>query len=440
MLTLWVLAAAALGYVVATWVGSPEMIEAGDAHPFYGAVILIKKAFIKMLFMLVAPVVFFSLVDGVIRVGDKSTMRALGGYTLAYYLVTSAIAISIGLLAVLVWHPWTRTIEFGAAAIPLAPAQVEDAATGDGASDATLSLRRVEPKKLIESGSDAPARILRSFLLNCFQNPFAALAEVNILAIVVQALLIGIAIVLVVPRDSPLIAVVAHITVVFHQILSWVIWCAPFGVFAVVFDFTLSMPPGIFEQLLNFCMLVFGATLLHGLVVLPLIAAVAGGTNPVRLFRRIARPLIVALSTSSSAATLPFTLQACEEELDVPKSVANLVCPLGATMNMDGTALFEGIAAIFLAWIYGIELGTAQIVAVFAMAMVSSIGAPGMPSGSMAGMQMVLLAVGIPLEAIAVLLVIERPLDTFRTAVNVEGDIVGALVVKRRMSRRAGMA
>jgi Na+/H+-dicarboxylate symporter len=127
-------------------------------------------------------------------------------------------------------------------------------------------------------------------------------------------------------------------------------------------------------------------------------------------------------------------MRTAEENLKVPNSVSSFVLPLGATMNMDGTALFEAIAAIFLAYLYGIELSNAMIIAIFVMAMVSSIGAPGMPSASMAGMQMVLLAVNIPLEAIAILLVIERPLDTIRTAVNVEGDLVGSLVVSKRLA------
>ena len=128
-------------------------------------------------------------------------------------------------------------------------------------------------------------------------------------------------------------------------------------------------------------------------------------------------------------------MRTAEEELAVDNSVSSFVLPLGATMNMDGTALFEAMAAIFLAYLYGIELSTVMIVTVFLMSMVASIGAPGMPSASMSGMQMVLLAVGIPLEAIAILLVIERPLDTIRTSVNVEGDLIGSLVVDRYLKR-----
>jgi Na+/H+-dicarboxylate symporter len=184
-------------------------------------------------------------------------------------------------------------------------------------------------------------------------------------------------------------------------------------------------------QLFQFALLVVVITLVHGLVVLPLIAWLATGRTPINLLRQIARPMIVAFSTSSSAATLPVSMKTCEEELGVNKSVSSFVLPLGATMNMDGTALFEAMAAVFLAYLYGIELSNVALITIFLMSMVASIGAPGMPSASMAGMQMVLLAVGIPLEAIAILLVIERPLDTIRTAVNVEGDIIGTLVVSR---------
>jgi Na+/H+-dicarboxylate symporter len=124
-------------------------------------------------------------------------------------------------------------------------------------------------------------------------------------------------------------------------------------------------------------------------------------------------------------------MQAAENELGISQSTSSFVLPLGAVMNMDGTALFEGVAAIFLAQLFGIDLSTTGIVMIFIMAMVSSVGAPGMPSGSMSGMQLVMLAAGIPLEGIAILLIIERPLDTFRTAVNVEGDLIAALVVDK---------
>ena len=152
------------------------------------------------------------------------------------------------------------------------------------------------------------------------------------------------------------------------------------------------------------------------------------------LFRNIAQPLVTALSTSSSAATLPVSMDAAQNRFGVSSEVSSVVLPLGATVNMDGTALFEGVAAVFLAQMFGIALDPITITTIFLVAMMASIGAPGIPSGSMAGMQLVLLAVGIPLEAIALLLMIERPLDTFRTAVNVQGDLVGSLVVNKRVT------
>jgi Na+/H+-dicarboxylate symporter len=176
---------------------------------------------------------------------------------------------------------------------------------------------------------------------------------------------------------------------------------------------------------------VIAGTLLHGLVVLPLIAKFVAGVNPLEFFSKAAKPLMVAFATSSSSATLPISMETAEEEFGVSDTVTSFVFPIGATMNMDGTALYEGIAAVFMAYLFGIDLTTTGMVIIFFMAMVSSIGAPGMPSGSMAGMQMVLLGAGIPLEAIGILLVVERPLDTLRTAVNVEGDLIGALVAQR---------
>jgi Na+/H+-dicarboxylate symporter len=435
-LTGWVLIGACLGYVAAKIFGSPEMIAAGDTHPFYGLVMLIKTAFIKALFMLIAPIIFFSLIDGVVRVRDQASMRRLGAYTIGYYLVTTAIAIAIGLCAVLLWHPWTEHAPGGAigASEKSSESLATSAAMAPGATPSE-QYRRVEPRQLIDLKSDSPARILKGFLLRSLQNPFAALAEVNILAIVLNALLIGLAAVLVLPGESPFFAFIHGVNRVFQKILSWIILLAPAGVFAIVFDFTLSVESNLFAQLLKFSLLVLGATLIHGLIVLPALAYFLGGTCPLTLFRKMGQPFLVALSTASSAATLPFTMRACEEELGVAPSVASFVCPLGATMNMDGTALFEGIAAVFLAHLFDVELGTSGVIAIFTMAIISSIGAPGMPSGSMSGMQMVLLAAGIPLEAIGILLVVERPLDTFRTAVNVEGDIVGALVVNKKMSR-----
>lgn len=381
-----------------------------DFHEF---IQLIKSSYLAALKMLIAPMIFVSLICGVIGISDTLQLKQLGGITIAYYFGTTLIAIVLGLIAVFFIHPWTNypaTMDF-----------VGDFPAG----------------KMIASDSDSILGVLQNLGSLALTNPLTALTELNILGIVTNALLIGIAMVVVLPSDSPLLMTMRHLNSVIMKILQWVIKLLPIGIFAILLDFTLALSVGdgnsvqLLMQLLQFSLLVIALTMVHGLVVLPLIAALVAKKNPWQLLKQISQPLIVAFSTSSSAATLPVSMRACNEELAIHPAVTSFVLPLGATMNMDGTALFEAVAAVFLAYLFGVELSNVAILTVFLMAMVSSIGAPGMPSASMAGMQVVLLSVGIPLEAIAILLIIERPLDTIRTALNVEGDIIGALVVAR---------
>jgi Na+/H+-dicarboxylate symporter len=412
-LTVQVAIAAVIGIGSALLFSSAGLLT--EQNAFYESILLIKSVFLAALRMLIAPLIFFSLLGGIASIGNVIRLKSLGGITIAYYLVTSGFAIALALLVVFFVHPWTAY-----------PPIMEGVA--------------IAQDRLIDPGSDSIILVVKGMLLQAFTNPFTALVNLNILGIVTNAFLIGLAMVLVLPGDSPVFKVVHDINQVIVKVLGWVIRILPLGIFAILFDFTLKVSGesghsmGFLNQLLDFALVVIAITLIHGLFILPFIAYVMTGASIPRLFRAIARPMLVAFSTSSSSATLPVTMRTAEKDLEVPKSVSSFVLPLGATMNMDGTALFEAIAAVFLAYLYGIELSNVMIVTIFIMAMIASIGAPGMPSASMAGMQMVLLAVGIPLEAIAILLVIERPLDTIRTAVNVEGDLIGSLVVKSRLS------
>lgn len=401
--------AAVLAVLLASFIGGPLDADGTLAQ----TIMLIKKTFLSALKMLIAPMIFFSLIGGIISIGDVIRLRTLGSVTVLYYLGTTCIAIALALVAVFFVHPWTAY-----------PPSVE-------------IVNAIPESRMIDPGSESIILVLQQMLSLALTNPVSALVNLNILGIVANALLIGVAMVIALPNQSPLFDLVNHINQVIFKILSWVIKLLPIGIFAILFDFTIRLNSGdghsqqFLTQLFQFALLVVVITLIHGLIILPLIAWFTTGQSPVQLFPKIARPLIVAFSTSSSAATLPVTMKTCEEELGMRRSVTSFVLPLGATMNMDGTALFEAVAAIFLAYLYGIELSNLAIVTIFLMSMVASIGAPGMPTASMSGMQMVLIAVGIPLEAIAILLVIERPLDTIRTAINVEGDIIGTLVVDR---------
>ena len=409
-LTVQALIAAVLAVLMALFlVDSP--VDKSAPPAWYEFILMLKTMFLAALRMLIAPMIFFSLLAGIASIGSVLRLRTLGATTLFYYLGTTGVAIALGLVAVFLIHPWT--------AWPPAPELAE----------AEVAVR------MIDAQSGSMIVIIKQFLSLALTNPFTALVELNILGIVTNAFLIGLAMVIVLPADSPVFALVADANRIIIKVLGWVIRLLPIGIFAILFDFTLSIRSGdgqfehILSQLLAFGGLVVALTLFHGLVVLPAIAWWFTRRSPIALLRDLSRPIIVAFSTSSSAATLPVSMRTADETLKVRSSTSSFVLPLGATINMDGTALFEAVAAIFLAYLFDVPLGPAGIVLVFLMSMVASIGAPGMPSGSMAGMQLVLLAVGIPLEAIAILLVIERPLDTIRTSLNVEGDLVGALVI-----------
>ncbi len=414
-LTFWVAAFGLLGYAAGHFLGSSSWPTSPNPPAIYEAILFFKSTFLSLLRMLVAPIVFFSLVGGLLAIGDVRRLRTMGAVAITYYVSTTALAILLGLGVVFFIHPWES----------MAP---DTLAAVHGAAQA--------PAAVVPENAGSLFVVLKSLASQAFVNPFAALANTNILGLVANAFLFGLALLWVLPKDSPLVRAVGDINRVLHTLLGWVIWVTPLGVFAIIFDFSLKLGGGLFAELFGFAAVVFGATMVHGFVVLPILAYLFAGRTPRAFLGKILKPMLVAFSTSSSSATLPVTMQTAETELGVSPAVSSFVFPLGATMNMDGTALFEGVAAVFLAFLFGKHLSSTAMVAIFLMAMVSSIGAPGMPSGSMAGMQMVLLAAGIPLEAIGILLIIERPLDTFRTAVNVEGDIIGAMVVERYMAKR----
>ncbi len=418
-LSFWVLVAGVAGYAGAVAFGDRSWPTMASPPPLYEFVLLLKDTFISALRLLVAPVVFFSLLGGLLGLGNATRLRKIGSVAIGYYVATTFIAICIGLFVVTFIHPWESSgLQLSVEELAAAQSQSPDPAP-----------------VLIDPGSDSVVRILRGMLGTALSNPFHALANLNILAIVTNAMLAGFALILVVPKDSPLVTGIHHMNAIISKVLTWILLFTPLGIFGIVFDFSLRAGGDLFTELLAFSAVVFGATMFHGLLVLPTLGWVLGRINPLHFLRYAGAPLLVALTTSSSSAALPVTMKTCEENFGVSKGVSGFVLPLGATMNMDGTALFEGIAAVFLAHLFGIELTGVSLLAVFLMTIVSSVGAPGMPSGSISGMQMVMLAVGIPLEAIGILLVIERPLDTFRTAVNVEGDMIGALVTQRRLER-----
>ena len=374
--------------------------------------LLLKTAFFAVLKMVIGPLIFFSVFSGVLGLGNKASASSIGRVTLVYYLTTTGIAISIGLIVVFFIHPWTS--------YPPIANNLDEGLTNLSLASPTL----------ISSSDGSITSLFVTMIQRMFVNPISAIADFNILGILTSAVIFGLAATMVTDEKSHLPKVIEEISSGMHKLANWVLWLLPVGLFAITYQLATQLTWTTIASLGQLATVVFGATLIHGLLVLPTIVWLVSGMSPFTFINRILQPLFTALLTSSSATTLPVSMIAAEKELGVDRAKASFILPLGATANMDGTALFEGIAAIYLAYMFGVDLGSTEIITVFLISMLSSIGAPGMPSGSMAGMQLVLLAVGIPLEAIALLLLIERPLDTFRTAVNVEGDLAGCLVVE----------
>jgi Na+/H+-dicarboxylate symporter len=217
--------------------------------------------------------------------------------------------------------------------------------------------------------------------------------------------------------------------------VGWVMKLAPLGIFALLAKLIATEDISILSRLAEFAAVVTGTTIFHGLVVLPLLLWIFGRMNPITFFKGTRVALITAFATSSSSATMPLSMKCAQENLGVRPQTAGFVIPLGTQLNMDGTALYEAAAALFIANLMGLDLTLSQQIIVCLTAMIASLGAPGIPSAGMVTMIMVLQSVGLPAEAIAILLPIDRLLDTVRTVVNVQGDMMISVVVDRHTRR-----
>ncbi len=396
-------------------IGLAVLLGAGaGAIPGSGveSVFLAGRTFIALLKMLIAPMILLAISHGIASMAEAGALGRLGLRTLGLYVLTMALAVATGLLFVNLFEP-------GAASALRDSEFFQSAVSRDVPVALDLSLRS----------------FLETTILQTITNPIAALAEGRILPIVFFAVLFGLALLQLGETARPLVELLDAAFQAVMRIIGWFIRLAPIGVFALLGQLVATV--GFAELARNlgeFALVVIGATLVHAFVTLPLVARVLAGLSPLELFAGIREALLVAFSTSSSAATLPVTTRCVEENLGVPRQVSSFVLPLGATVNMDGTALYEAIAAIFVANVYGIELGLASQLVVFAMAMLMAMGAPGIPSAGMVTMIVVLEAVGLPGEAVGLLITIDRLLDTFRTMANVEGDAVVAVCVARATS------
>ncbi|MCK9606838.1 MAG: dicarboxylate/amino acid:cation symporter [Methylomonas sp.] len=364
---------------------------------------IVGTLFIDLLKMVLVPLVFTSIAVGVANLRQHSQLHRVWMSTLGFFLLSMAAAILLALAAANVFQP------------------------GKGLS---LDLFQ-EVNQNIAAKQMSFAEFIASFLHGLFINPFAALAQGNVLAIVVFALLLGISLVMGGERYKNILLLLQEGLELMLGMVGWIMRLAPLGILALLAQLLATQNVEVLSSLAQFVTVVIGTILVHGFVVLPFLLFLITKIPPLKFFRGAREALITAFATSSSSATLPVTLRCAEQHLHVKPSIAGFVIPLGATANMDGTALYEASAALFVANLAGIELDISQQLIVFFTTMLAAIGAPGIPSAGMVTMVMVLQSVGLPAEAVAILLPIDRLLDTFRTLVNVEGDMIGSLVVQR---------
>jgi len=364
---------------------------------------IVGTLFIDLLKMVLVPLVFTSIAVGVANLRQHSQLHRVWISTLGFFLLSMAAAILLALAAANWFQP------------------------GKG-----LSLELFQgANQNIAAKQMSFAEFVANFLHGLFVNPFTALAQGNVLAIVMFALLLGIALVVGGERYKNILQLLQEGLELMLGMVGWIMRLAPFGILALLAQLLATQNIEVLSSLARFVVVAIGTILVHGLIVLPLLLFSITKIPPLKFFHGAREALITAFATSSSSATLPITLRCAEQHLHVKPSIAGFVIPLGATANMDGTALYEAFAALFVANLAGIELDMAQQLIVFFTTMLAAIGAPGIPSAGMVTMVMVLQSVGLPAEAVAILLPIDRLLDTFRTMVNVEGDMIGSLVVQR---------
>lgn len=362
---------------------------------------LIGGLFIALLKMVLVPLVFASIVVGIAGLRKQQNMQRVWVTTLLFYLFTLVIAVVLGLLAANVFRPG-------------ADMQIEMFAD---------AMAAFEAKRL------PFPEFLTQFVTGLFQNPFASLAQGAIVPLVVFALILGVALVQGGERYATINRLMEEMLDLSLKVVGWVMVLAPYGVAALLARLIATQDVALLGTMLTFVLVVLGTTLFHGVVVLPGLLWLIARVSPLALWRGGRESLITAFATSSSAATMPITMRVTQENFGVRPATVGFVVPVGTTMNMDGTALYEAAAALFIANLVGIELSLGQQIVVCLMSMLAAVGAPGIPSAGMVTMAMVLQSVGLPVEAIAILLPIDRLLDAVRTTVNVEGDIVGSIVV-----------
>lgn len=365
--------------------------------------------FLRLIRMIVVPLVFASLFVGTASLGNIRRLGRIGAKTIAYYLSTTAVAITIGLILANIFTPGSN----------LDP----------DTRDKLMADYQTEAAAKIDIAGNKPD-VLETLVRIVPANPVESLAEANMLQIIFFALLLGIAVTLVPgDRGQPLISFFEALSDTMIQMVHIVMKIAPIGVFALIAAVVGRFGADILLSLLKYSAIVLVGLGIHATLTYSTAIRIFTGFSPLRFFRGIRPAQIIGFSTSSSNATLPVTIECCERNLGVSEKVSSFVLPLGATINMDGTALYQGVAAVFIAQVYGIPLSLLDQLTIVLMATLASIGAAGVPGIGIITLAMVLDTLGVPLQGIALILGVDRILDMCRTVVNITGDSSCALII-----------
>lgn len=377
-----------------------------SAYSFLGAL------FMNALKMLIVPLIFSSIITGVSGIESGDAMGRLGLKTVLYYLATSLLAVLTGLAAVNLVRPGIVD------GIPL-----QDAA-GLAAADAAGIAGQLQGHGISE--------LANIFVRMIPANIVDAAAQGQMLGLIFFSLLFGYFMTRIQGEPARVLRDLWQgIFAVMMKMTDWVMRFAPVGVFALVAKVVATTGLAIFLPLLVFFFTVLGALGFHMFITLPLLLRLLARVQPARHFRAMAPALLTAFSTASSSATLPLTMDCVEKRAGVSNRTSSFVLPLGATINMDGTALYECVAAMFIAQAYGIELSAVTQFTVVLIALLTSIGVAGIPAASLVAITIILTAIGLPAEAVGLILAVDRVLDMCRTSVNVFSDSCGAVLVGR---------
>lgn len=408
-----ILIAIVLGAIAGWLTGDSGAIAGVTAYSVYE---FAGTLFLNALKMLIVPLIAASIIVGVAGIGTGGNIGRLGGKTLGFYLLTTMAAIVVGLILMNVAQPGIIDGEPAGnlLALDASTDSVAENLEGRGAGDIVNVILRAVP-----------------------ENIFAAAAEGQMLGIIFFCLLFGYFMTrLEHTYAEPLMLFWTGVFQVMMHITEWVMRFAPYGVFGLVARVVAQTGFDAAEPLVGFALVILLSLAIHTFATLPLLLRYVGRVKPFRFMRLMSPAMLTAFSTASSSATLPVTMECVEEEAKVPNRVSSFVLPLGATVNMNGTALYECGAALFLAQAYGVELGLVTQAVIVFTALVTSIGVAGIPSASLVAIAIILAAVGLPMEAIAVLFVFDRILDMARTSVNVFGDSCCAVIVARLQGER----